>query len=106
MTRRARLLPALGVLLPPATWFVVQQGAGGVVYFACERRAQSAGALLAVFGVGVCAWAAGFGWRRVQAAASPGANFAAQMVLGLAAIFMLADLVTLAAVGLVPPCAR
>ena len=106
MTRRARLLPALGVILPPATWFVVQQGAGGAVYFACGTAARPAGVLLTILGVAACAWAGRFGWRQVQAAPSPGARFAAQMVLGLASIFVLADLVTLAAIGLIPPCAR
>lgn len=105
MTGRA-LLPALGVILPPAVWFAVQQTAGGVVYFACDTGGRPAAVLLGLTGVAACVWAGWFGWREARTAASPGAQFGAQLALGLAAVFVLADLVTLAAVWLIPPCAR
>jgi hypothetical protein len=101
---RAKFLLGAGAAASPLAWFAVQQVAGGLTYFTCEH-ATPPGVVLAVLGLLACASAAVVVWPS-RLASEPTARFAAQLGLGLAAIFGLANLVTLAAIVLIPPCAR
>ena len=100
------LLLTTGVAAPPVAWFVTQQAAGTLTYFACETAGPPLGLAVGLLGIVACAAAGTLSWRQVAAGAQPGAAFAGRVGLGLAAIFALTNLVTVAAICLIPPCAR
>jgi hypothetical protein len=96
-------LLALGLAAPPATWFAAQQASGMATYFACAV-APPLGLAFGLVGLAACLGAgllAGRTWRT-----APDSRFAVRVTGGLAAIFALANLLTLAALALIPPCAR
>jgi hypothetical protein len=102
MTVRVSWLLGLGLAAPPIAWFGAQQSTGALTYFACQAARPPLGLLMGLLGLAACLAA---GVASLQRRAAPMA-FSAQIALGLAAIFGLANLFTLAAVWLVPPCAR
>ncbi len=106
MTRRANLLLGLAAFAPPTAWFVVQQSQGSAVYFACAEAGVPVGVLLGLAGLAACVAAAALGWRQAKAETSPTGRFVVQLTLGLAVIFALANLATIASAALIPPCAR
>jgi hypothetical protein len=105
VTRAEKALLALALFLPPAAWFATQQTQGGLVYFDCSAGGPPLGPLLGLAGVGACLAGGWLGWRRRAASWSTG-RFIAQVAFGAAAIFALANLATLVAAWLIPPCAR
>jgi hypothetical protein len=107
VTRAASLLLALGVFGPPALWFATQQTQGGVVYFRCTAGGAPIGPLLGLTGAAACLLAGWLGWRqRGSETASSSTDFLAQVALGAAVIFALANLAAAAAAWIIPPCAR
>jgi hypothetical protein len=106
MTRRKSLLLCIGVFGPPALWFAFQQAAGGVVYFRCAAAGPPVGVVLGLASVAACLSAGWAARRGAGGAPSPTAGFLAQLAAGLALVFAFAALVTLAAIVLIPPCAR
>jgi hypothetical protein len=100
------LLLGLGVAAPPAAWFAAQQTAGALTYFACRAAGPPAGLLVGLLGVAACGAAGVESWRQLLAGPQGTALFAARLGFGLAAIFGLTNLVMVAAIRLIPPCAR
>ena len=100
-------LLGLGAAASPTAWFVAQQAAGSLSYFACQSAGPPLGILVVgLLGLVPCGLAAALSWRQLHLASAGGPRFTAQLCLGLAAIFALTLLVTLLAIWLVPPCAR
>jgi hypothetical protein len=102
MTARVPWLLGLGVAAPPLSWFAAQQSTGALTYFACQAAGPPAGLLMALLGLTACLAAGAVNFRRRAAETM----FSTRVGLGLAAIFGLANLFTLAAIWLIPPCAR
>lgn len=102
MKPRLLLLLTGSMAAPPVAWFAAQQATGSLTYFACQAAAPPLGLAIGLLGFAACL-AAGAICFRYRTAPTP---FAAHLGLGLAAIFGLANLFTLAAVWLIPPCAR
>jgi hypothetical protein len=102
MSARRPWLLGIGVTAPPVTWFAAQQSTGALTYFACQAAGPPLGLLMGLLGLAACvaAGAASFRRRGVET------MFSARIGAGLAAIFGLANLFTVAAVWLIPPCAR
>ena len=105
MTRGANILLALGVFVPPGAWFLTQQAQGALVYFRCVAGGPPIGPLLGLAGAAVCLLAGWLGWRG-RTAPTPSARLLAQVALGAAVVFALANLATAAAAWIIPPCAR
>lgn len=105
MNRLPTLLLALGVIAPPTTWFLIQQASGAFTHFACGA-ARPAGAAACLLGIAVCVGAGGFAWRAIRAAREPAGTFTAGIIGGLAGIFLLANLLTLAALMVIPSCVQ
>jgi hypothetical protein len=105
VTRRGPLLLAAGAAASPLTWFAAQQGAGGMTYFAC-RSAPPVGLALAALGLLACVAAVAVAWQAARGAGATTGAFAARVVVGMAVLFAFADLLTAAALALIPPCAR
>lgn len=106
MRASGTFLLALGAAGPPATWFATQQAAGTLTYFACEAAGPPWGLLIGLAGLGACVAAAALNWQRLRAEAPGKADFGLRVGLGLAGVFGLTNLFMIAAIVLVPPCAR
>jgi hypothetical protein len=105
VTRRANILLALGIFVPPASWFLTQQTQGAVVYFHCVAGGPPVGPLLGLAGTALCLLAGWLGWRG-RSAPTPSARVLAQVSLGATVVFALTNLATAAAAWMIPPCAR
>ena len=106
MSRASDILLGVGVVAPAIAWFATQQGHGALVYFDCGMGGFPIGPLTALTGLIACLASAWLGWRQRSVANSSTRHFVDQLVPGLAAIFALANLGTLVAACLIPPCAR
>jgi hypothetical protein len=108
--RSSALVLALSVaavlLGTPTLWYMLQQGAGSLVYADCRLASPPWGALagLAVtmgcVGLGLAAWRTAH-----RPEATPAQQFLARAGCGVAGIFTLGSLAVTAALALVPPCA-
>lgn len=105
MTRGANILLALGLFVPPTAWLLTQQGQGAVVYFHCVAGGPPIGPLIGLAGTGVCLLGGWLGWRG-RTAETANARVLAQVALGAAVLFALANLATTAAAWIIPSCAR
>jgi hypothetical protein len=106
VTRGANLLLTLGVFGPPAAWLATQQGQGALVYFACRAAGPPLGPLIGAAGAILCFAGGWLAWRSQDAEATASQRLIAQVALGAATLFTLANVATAAAAWLIPPCAR
>jgi hypothetical protein len=104
--RAADILLGVAAFAPAAAWFATQQGQGALVYYACAAGGPPIGPLIGFAGLCACLAGGWLGWRGRGAAATETPRFVAQVVPGLAALFALANLATLVAALVIPPCAR
>lgn len=106
MSIRLPFMLALSAAAPPAAWFAAQQALGSLTYYRCATAGPPIGLAVAVAGLGACLAAAALAWRRTRAVPPHDAPFAARVTLGLAVIFALANMFTVLAIVLIPPCVR
>lgn len=100
----------LACALPPAAWFLFQQGWGTTVRLACAAGGSPLGPLVGAGALAVCALAAWLAWAGAWTPAREphdrARRFAAQIAVGVAALFGLAILFQALATIIVPSCAR
>lgn len=105
MKGAAHLRPWIALTLPPAAWFVFQQGLAFTLRGACGAAGVPLGPLWGLASLAACGGAARIAWTRV--AGGTGADrFLARLALLGAGLFGLAILYQSLATLIVPPCAR
>ncbi|HEX8445470.1 MAG TPA: hypothetical protein VF649_02545 [Sphingomonas sp.] len=102
MSPRARSWTVL--LLPPAAWFLFEQGLSHVLH----RRCGLIGIGLAwgVASLAMCAAAGRGAWSLTRKDGAPADRWLAQLALAVAGIFALAISFQTLAIMMVPPCVR
>jgi hypothetical protein len=99
------LLVATGVFAAPLAWYVLQQGAGGLVYARCDLAAPPWAALAGAAVTLACAGLAVLS-RRVgrRTGLTPAQAFLLRVGCGCAIIFTLGSIALTAALALERPC--
>jgi hypothetical protein len=96
----------IGVIVPPITWILYQQGVGELVYVACETGGPPIGPLLGALCFGICGLAGWASWRQRTTATTKAQRFLCRVGAGLALLFALGVLIVTSATLVIPPCAR
>ena len=96
----------IGVIVPPITWILYQQGIGELVYVACRSGGVPIGPLVGALCAIVCVLAGWTSWAQRGSATTHAQRFLGRVGAGLALLFTLGILVVMAATIVIPPCAR
>ena len=105
MKAGAHLRPWVALVLPPAAWFVFQQGLAFTLRGACQAAGVPLGPVWGVASLVVCAVAARLAWSR-RAGGTGADRFLANIAVLGGGLFGLAIAFQTIATMIVPPCAR
>jgi hypothetical protein len=103
---RGAFATAFAVFAGGVAWVLFQQGEGSVVYLACGAGGPPLGLGLGLAALALCTFGGGVAWGVAHMPGTPTRGFLGRIGLGAAAIFGFAILVMIAAIWLVPSCAR
>jgi hypothetical protein len=104
MRPRPHLLLWIALAVPPAAWYVFQQGLAMTLRGVCAAAGPPVGPVWGVLSLALCAGAAWF--ARPNANQTPSDRFLSRLVLLAAGLFSLAILYQLLATLIIPPCVR
>ncbi len=92
----------IGLLLPPMTWFLFEQGLSALLHADCGR--WRIGLAWGVVSIALCALAARIAWPLTGSHGPLSHTWLARLAIAVAGIFALASAFQTLALLIVPPC--